>query len=373
MDSFVQGIRRARAGDDLIRANTSVGRELSASRFRAVVLTLTVGFTALAAFMIRSVDVGGIRAAALGAIASDARTREAGARRSGLLPRLGGQKAFAADAPALHTPILMVSLGTKSDDDHVAESLQKFQTRSGLTPEEIKRLVTVSKGIDATAWPHNANLAEYAVKDVRKMREKLGGTLMQLPWVQIIDLAKQQPDGTLPPEWRRLAHHVGCLYAHMFQWQLAKEKGLKKAIIFESDGPGSSDLPFVELQRAIDRMPADADVLFTSFGNFHGGELIDTWPGHGDDGTPVPVHMYRWNEFTPVAGLQAYVITDSFVRKVQEFMAHKGADMVDAWLIGKMCVVGKDKDWNMRGLGETQFMPPGSKPILNCYHATTWS
>ena len=47
--------------------------------------------------------------------------------------------------------------------------------------------------------------------------------------------------------------------------------------------------------------------------------------------------------------------------------------MIDAWLLGKMCVVGKDKDWNMRGLGETQFMPPGSKPILNCYHATTWS
>ena len=87
----------------------------------------------------------------------------------------------------------------------------------------------------------------------------------------------------------------------------------------------------------------------------------------------MDVHLYKWNKFNAVAGLQSYVITDRFVRKVQAYMSHSGADMIDAWLVGKMCVNGKDKEWNMRGLGETQFMPPGSKPIINCYHATTWS
>ena len=148
---------------------------------------------------------------------------------------------------------------------------------------------------------------------------------------------------------------------------------MKRALIFESDGVQQTDLPFAEAQKAIDRLPDDADLLLFSFGNTPGGDLVDQWKGHGDDGTPVDVHLYKWDTWNAVAGLQSYVITDSFVRKVQEYISHKGADMIDAWLLGKMCVVGKDKDWNMRGLGETQFMPPGSKPILNCYHATTWS
>jgi len=144
-------------------------------------------------------------------------------------------------------------------------------------------------------------------------------------------------------------------------------------LIFESDGVEHTDMPLVETQRAIDMMPKDADMMLLSFGNTPGGDLVQTWKGHGDDGTPVDVHLYKWDQWNAVAGLQAYVITDSFVRKVQEYISHSGADMIDAWLVGKMCVCGKDKDWNMRGLGETEFMPPGSKPIINCYHATTWS
>lgn len=374
MDSLAIAKRRARAEHETIRAETTSGRAKASSRFTAAAIGATLGFCAVAYAMFDVADVkNAVRTAALGTVKREIERRVTKERRAGVLPGLGGQKAFARDAPAMRTPIFMISVGTTGDDAHMKMSLEKLRDRSGLTPEEIASLVTVSPGVDATAWPNNANLADFAVKDVRKMAKENGKTLMELPWLQILDLAKQQPDGKLPTEWRRLSHHVGCLYAHLFQWQLIKEKGLKKAMIVESDGVGASDLPFVELQRAIDRMPADADVLFTSFGNFHGGDLIDQWNGHGDDGTPVPVHLYKWDQFTPVAGLQAYVITDSFVRKVQEFMSHKGADMVDAWLIGKMCVVGKDKDWNMRGLGETQFMPPGSKPILNCYHATTWS
>ena len=242
-----------------------------------------------------------------------------------------------------------------------------------MEPETLKRLVTVSKGVDATAWPDNTHLVEYAVKDIRTLAAQHGNVLAELPWVQIIELSKQTQDGRLPVEWRRLAHHVGCMYAHLFQWQLVKEQKLKKALIFESDGVQQTDLPFAEAQQAIDRLPEDADLLLFSFGNTPGGDLVDQWKGHGDDGTPVDVHLYKWNKWNAVAGLQSYVITDNFVRKVQEYISHKGADMIDAWLLGKMCVVGKDKDWNMRGLGETQFMPPGSKPILNCYHATTWS
>jgi len=374
MDAFAQGARRARAAEALLRDETSTARAVRRERFQSAALVLTLGVFAVAFLLLSHANVSSLPGAAAialgGAMARS--TTPTGHARSGVLASLGVAP-FARDKKQLNTPIFFVSVGTRDDKDKVEDSLQRLAMRSGLGPAELKRMVTISKGIDASAWPDNTHLVEYAVKDIRKLASRRGAKLMELPWLQIIDLSKQTKDGKLPVEWRRLAHHVGCMYAHLFQWQLVKERGLKKALIFESDGVEHTDMPLVETQRAIDMMPKDADMMLLSFGNTPGGDLVQTWKGHGDDGTPVDVHLYKWDQWNAVAGLQSYVITDSFVRKVQEYISHSGADMIDAWLVGKMCVCGKDKDWNMRGLGETEFMPPGSKPIINCYHATTWS
>ena len=383
METFTQGARKARATDALMRDENEVAQRIRKDRFKTVVVLLTLGVFAAAFLMLSTTNVVaslGVRGGAVNALGRTLRTgRQGGRARSGVLAGLGsslerGRSVMARfGTPELNTPIFFVSIGTTDDDTQMKDSLERMRVRTGLEPETLKRLVTVSKGVDATAWPDNTHLVEYAVKDIRTLAAQHGNVLAELPWVQIIELSKQTQDGRLPVEWRRLAHHVGCMYAHLFQWQLVKEQKLKKALIFESDGVQQTDLPFAEAQNAIDRLPEDADLLLFSFGNTPGGDLVDQWKGHGDDGTPVDVHLYKWNKWNAVAGLQSYVITDNFVRKVQEYISHKGADMIDAWLLGKMCVVGKDKDWNMRGLGETQFMPPGSKPILNCYHATTWS
>ena len=374
MDAFAQGARKARAVEALLRDETSTARAVRRERFHSAALILTLGVFAVAFLLLSHANVSSLPGAAAIALggAMTRSTKPAGHARSGVLASLGAAP-FARNKPQLNTPVFFVSVGTKEDKKNVEDSLQRMALRSGLGPVELKRLVTISKGIDASAWPDNTHLVEYAVKDVRKLASQHGAKLAELPWLQIIDLSKQTKDGKLPVEWRRLAHHVGCMYAHLFQWQLVKERGLKKALIFESDGIEHTDFPLVETQKAIDMMPKDADLLLLSFGNTHGGDLVKEWKGHGDDGTPVDVHLYKWNKFNAVAGLQSYVITDRFVRKVQAYMSHSGADMIDAWLVGKMCVNGKDKEWNMRGLGETQFMPPGSKPIINCYHATTWS
>ena len=391
MDAFAQGARRARAADAAIASSAHDHRR---DRFTIALVLSTIAIACAAMTMLSAagkVDVPFALGFARGRGARGG--ARGGAASASALPRLGQAYAGGGSATSaamasmstadlgaytadgfrrITTPMVFVSLGTKSDNERVQQSLGKLIKRGHMTSDELKRLVTVSHGVDATAWPANTHLVEYAVKDIRALSREQGKTLMDLPWLQIIDLSKQHENGMLPVEWRRLSHHVGCLYAHLFQWQLIKEKGFPKAIIFEADGVGVSDLPFSAMQEAIDRMPADADVLFTSFGNSKGGPLHHSWNSKNEDGSPVKVNMYHWNEFNAVAGLQSYVVTQSFIRKVQEYIAHKGADMVDAWLLGKMCVVGRDADWNMRGMGEG-FKIVGGGPILNCYHATTWT
>jgi len=384
MDAFVQGARRARDLDARV-ASSAVGARTHRFAIATVLSTLGIAFAAIVIL-----NAGGkVKFASLSlgvagnSVDSDERARgfaNLGQAQAPAFASTGAGASASADLGfggnngfrKITTPMVFVSLGTEYDNNRVAQSLGKLITRAHMTSDELKSLVTVSHGVDATAWPANTHLVEYAVKDIREMSRQQGKTLMDLPWLQIIDLSKQHDSGMLPVEWRRLSHHVGCLYAHLFQWQLIKEKGYKKAIIFEADGVGVSDLPMSAMQEAIDQMPPDADVLFTSFGNNKGGPLHHAWRSKNEDGTPVDVHMYHWNEFNAVAGLQSYVVTQSFVRKVQEFIAHKGADMVDAWLLGKMCVVGRDADWNMRGLNEG-FDIVGGGPIINCYHATTWA
>ena len=78
-----------------------------------------------------------------------------------------GVASFARNKPQLNTPVFFVSVGTKEDKKSVEDSLQRMALRSGLGPAELKRLVTISKGIDASAWPDNTHLVEYAVNDVR--------------------------------------------------------------------------------------------------------------------------------------------------------------------------------------------------------------
>lgn len=392
---FAQGARRARAVETWMRDGTSAAHALRRDRFKAVVIIATVCVLGAALALLSTANGVSEHVSALGravlrvggGVSDDTANggRSSSSSRAGVLASLGAVETGVQSSSVRHTaalgmrrtkltiPIIMITLGTPDDDQAAKESLKKLMERTSMTPEELKDIVFFSKGVDATAWPDNMHLAEYAVRDVRKQAGELGHTVMDLPWLQIMELSKQTKDGKLPVEWRRLAHHVGCLYAHLAQWQLVKDMGLKHALIFESDGVGKADLPFAELPTAISKLPSDADLLLLSFGNTPGGELVAKWPGHGDDGVEVEAHLYKWNQFQPVAGLQCYVITQSFVRKVHEFIAHKGADMIDAWLLGKMCVVGKDKDWNMRGIGEREFMPPGSKPILNCYHASTWS
>jgi hypothetical protein len=388
---FAQGARRARAVETWMRDGTSAAHALRRDRFKAVVVIATVCVLGAALALLSTANGVSEHVSALGRAVLRVGGGASGQSGKGIAGR-GSPAGVLASLDAIETatprrrnaalgmrrtkltvPIIMITLGTADDDQAAKESLIKLMERTSMTPEELKDIVFFSKGVDATAWPDNMHLAEYAVRDVRKQAGELGHTIMDLPWLQIMELSKQTKDGKLPVEWRRLAHHVGCLYAHLAQWQLVKDMGLKHALIFESDGVGKADLPFTELPTAISKLPRDADLLLLSFGNTPGGDLVAKWPGHGDDGVEVEAHLYKWDQFQAVAGLQCYVITQSFVRKVHEYIAHKGADMIDAWLLGKMCVVGKDKDWNMRGLGETDFMPPGSKPILNCYHASTWA
>ena len=65
---------------------------------------------------------------------------------------------------------------------------------------------------------------------------------------------------------------------------------------------------------------------------FTGGKLFSRFADK--DGNAVEMH--EWSQ-EGVAGLGAYLYSDRFVGKIFKHIAENGADMVDAWLIDKMC------------------------------------
>ena len=188
METFTQGARKARATDALMRDENEVAQRIRKDRFKTVVVLLTLGVFAAAFLMLSTTSVAaslGARGGAVNALGRALRTgRQGGRARSGVLAGLGsslegGRSVMTRfGTPELKTPIFFISLGTADDDTQVKDSLERMRVRTGLAPETLKRLVTVSKGVDATAWPDNTHLVEYAVKDIRTLAAQHGNVLM---------------------------------------------------------------------------------------------------------------------------------------------------------------------------------------------------
>ena len=122
----------------------------------------------------------------------------------------------------------------------------------------------------------------------------------------------------------------------MAQWQLAADEGLSDAYLLESDGldPSLLSVPVGALGAVAQNAPSDYDIVIINQPLFAGGELFSRFA----DKDGVAIEMRAWRQ-EGVAGLGAYLFSDRFVAKIFAHVARHGADMVDAWLIDKMCAV----------------------------------
>ena len=232
--------------------------------------------------------------------------------------------------------------------------------------ESVVARAHLTPAVVAAAWPEGEALPRYALKEIRRrVSARLGGdggggdaeteaAMRALPWVD--HFASRAEDGSLVRDesWpENFDHHVGCLFAHMLVWQLAKDAQERPAsgttggrrggaFVFESDGASSANLavPFSSLQFAADAAPADFDVLFVN--KLEDPSLDTRFPWRSDrvhvavdETTGATIDFFRYrNSFA--AGISGYVVAPSFLEKVHARVAASGADMVDAWLY-KLC------------------------------------
>lgn len=265
----------------------------------------------------------------------------------------------------LHTPVYIIALEHSTKDaKRVAEMLDKMVRMHG--PDAVAAHVHLTPGIDVAAWPKKIELADYAMKYFAARKSK--AEMASLPWVEAY--ANRNDKGQLRnPEARKfpLSHHLGCLFAHMYDWQMSLDAGYKRTIILESDAvdPSLLGVPLSALQTIVDEAPKDFDLIYLTK-RPKAGKLAKRFKGPmGED-----VHIYHLTEHNEQAGLSSYIVSDTFFKKLQRYIVEHGADMVDAWLSAKMCVNpafdkhGKFMGWDYDG-------GTGKYRYLNCYHAET--
>ena len=148
-------------------------------------------------------------------------------------------------------------------------------------------------------------------------------------------------DGKLTEEEVGRAHHIGCLFAHLYQWQLMLDRGVKKALIFESDAPRIMEaIPFWASEQVADHAPVDTDILLIRsqrVGEKPPGPLVSTFlatnPRWSEKQT---INIHKYKSAGAGAGLEAYVVSSNFAKKAQAYLSRHGADMIDGYII-KLC------------------------------------
>ena len=118
----------------------------------------------------------------------------------------------------------------------------------------MKKNVRLTPSVDATRWPHDLDQAVYALKSVF---EDLGGDYREpdlslvkdLPWIKALDARDRRGRLREPCNGGLVASRVSTLFAHMSQWQLAKDNGNEHTYVVNADGlnPWLLSVPVVSL------------------------------------------------------------------------------------------------------------------------------
>ena len=298
------------------------------------------------------------------------------------------------DATDLHA--FVITLDKRSDlTPSQGEDMDK--TMWERTQERLKAIPLIhaekSPGVDPKAWPQNSlQEAEYAIGFARlfwsiHQNDPLYADLpperrsvAALPWIGEVE--SRDENGYFRASSHGLSHHYGCLYAHLYQWQKMKDQGLKKALILESDGLSLTRVPLETIPSIAKQMPGDADFVTLQLYPYEPAgverrnvEIKD--PKSGEHKT-YSFDKLNYHPLQGYAGLASYIATDTFVEKIQHFLALHGADMIDAYILNKLCTSSYNNEeakniaWRMYDMQKYThpFDPQNPTPtILNCYKA----
>jgi hypothetical protein len=273
---------------------------------------------------------------------------------------------------ALETPVYIMSLGDKEvrnpdptigrTDSDRAERLLKALVREYGTAA-VKRYVRLTPGVDVTDWPHEEGTMHFALKSI--MKNKPSGTqLSALPWLSFY--TSRDKMGHFSDKFakeRNLYTHIGCLFGHLFQWQLAADTEDKHAFMLESDAfdPTIVGMPFKDMQTLVHNAPKDYDVIFFD----QPREMTFDAPAHTfKDADGDEIYLFRLNTKNTQSGLSASLVSKSFYPKLFKHLSHFGGDVVDSMLKSQLCA-----DAMVNAAGKFTGFGAGNKPWLTCYWA----
>ena len=275
----------------------------------------------------------------------------------------------AADLPkdTWHTPMHLIARPRDVEDRaSLKVTLSKLLTSHDV--ELVSQNVKIAAGVDPKVWPEGLDRTVYALKSVFK---NLGGdylhpdfTLLKgLDWIEAPN--SRDLDGKIAGAWAPLERHVGLLFGHFYQWQLAKDAGNEATIIVDTDGldPVKLAVPVTSFGAIVDHAPTDFDViLLNAYSNSTGAHVVDQFPDYKGN----TVQMTTWRD-PGRTGLSTYIISRDFPDKVFKYAALKGAGYFDTWIVDDLCT---HNVLNEEGeiVGPTS--SAASQPLLNCYHAS---
>ena len=270
------------------------------------------------------------------------------------------------DEDTWNTPMhLMARPGAAKDRDALKVTLSKLLTTHDV--ELVSKNVKITASLNPKKWPDGLDRAVYALKSIFEI---LGGDYLHpdfsllkgLDWIEAPN--SRDLDGKIAGAWAALSNHVGTLFGHMYQWQLAKDSMNKATIIVDSDGlaPTKLAVPVSSFGAIIDNAPADYDIiLLNTYPDVENSHTVAEFPDHrGHD-----LKLTTWKS-PGHTGLSTYIISSSFPDRVFEYAAKKGAGYLDSWIVDDLCTHKVcDDDGEIVGMGAIT----ARQPLLRCYRA----
>jgi len=260
---------------------------------------------------------------------------------------------------------LMARPGSQQDRDDLKVTLSKLLTNHDV--ELVSKNVKITASVNPKMWPEGLDRSVYALKTVF---EVLGydylhpdfSALKGLDWIEAPN--SRDLDGKIAGAWAALSKHVGTLFGHMYQWQLAKDAGNNYTIIVDTGGlsPSTLGVPVSSFGAIVDHAPEDFDViLLNAYPGVTGSHTVVEFPDHkGND-----LKLSTWNS-PGHTGLSSYIISSTFPDRVFEYAAKKGAGYLESWIVDDLCTHPScDAAGNIVGLKALT----ATQPLLKCYRA----
>jgi hypothetical protein len=167
-----------------------------------------------------------------------------------------------ADAPADATPrhaltanVFTISIGGLVEDREAKMDIVG-QLALAFGAESVKKHVRLTPAVIALDWPTDEKYADYALREIRRIKGDDQDAMTHIPWLDHFTTRGADGKMIITPEWPPgFEHHVGCLFAHLFAWQLALDMHAPHTVVFESDGVSGANLAVNPAPRTLHPAP----------------------------------------------------------------------------------------------------------------------